>query len=447
MHRFDESAEALARAIVDYALKRVRMDPPPLDGTRSPEELAAAVGQTITANGIGGTEALRVFIDALAPATISIDHPRFLSFVPAAPTEASILFDLVVGASSIYGGSWLEGAGAAFAENQALRWLADLAGFPAGAGGVFVSGGTAANLSALVAARYAWRERTGSEARSVIAVSDAAHSSIASAARVMDASLLVVPTDERGRLTGDRLAATLDDAESASNVFAVVATAGTTNAGFVDDLAGVAEVAEARDLWMHVDGAYGLAALAAPSARHLSLGSSAPTRSASIRTSGCSRRSTARLSLPRPELARAAHTQHAAYLEVLQPKPDWNPSDYAFHLTRRARGLPFWFSLATHGTDAYGTAIESTLALTREVARMIDAHPLVELLEEPELSVVLFRRVGWEPADYSAWSERVLANGLTLTVPTTWRGETCLRFCFVNPRTTTDDVALVLDSL
>ncbi len=78
---------------------------------------------------------------------------------------------------------------------------------------------------------------------------------------------------------------------------------------------------------------------------------------------------------------------------------------------------------------------------------MIDAHPTVELLEEPELSVVLFRRVGWGPADYSAWSERVLENGLTLTVPTTWRGETCLRFCFVNPRTTTDDVALVLDSL
>ena len=448
MHRFDESAEALARAIVDYALKRVRMDPPPLDGTRSPEELAAAVGQTITADGIGGTEALRVFIDALAPATISIDHPRFLSFVPAAPTEASILFDLVVGASSIYGGSWLEGAGAAFAENQALRWLADLAGFPADAGGVFVSGGTAANLSALVAARYAWRERTGSEARSVIAVSDAAHSSIASTARVMDASLLVVPTDERGRLTGDRLAATLDDAESASNVFAVVATAGTTNAGFVDDLGGVAEVAEARQLWMHVDGAYGLAALAAPSARHLFAGvERADSFCVDPHKWLFAPFDCAALVYRRPEIARAAHTQHAAYLEVLQTKPDWNPSDYAFHLTRRARGLPFWFSLATHGTDAYGNAIESTLALTREVARMIEAHPLVELLEEPELSILLFRRVGWEPADYSAWSERVLANGLTLTVPTTWRGETCLRFCFVNPRTTTDDVALVLDSL
>ena len=97
-------------------------------------------GKTITAKGIGGLEALRIFGDVLAPACISVDHPRFLSFVPAAPTEASILFDLVVGASSIYAGSWMEGGGAVFAENEALRWIADLAGLPPEAGGVFVSG-------------------------------------------------------------------------------------------------------------------------------------------------------------------------------------------------------------------------------------------------------------------------------------------------------------------
>ena len=93
----------------------------------------------------------------LAPATISVDHPRYLSFIPGAPSEAAVLFDLVVGASSIYGGSWYEGAGAVFAENQALRWLADLAGLPPEAGGVFVQGGTNGNLSALVAARHARR--------------------------------------------------------------------------------------------------------------------------------------------------------------------------------------------------------------------------------------------------------------------------------------------------
>ena len=95
---------------------------------------AARRGRTARSRrtGIGGLEALRVFADVLAPACISVDHPRFLSFVPAAPTEAAILFDLVVGASSIYGGSWLEGGGAVYAENEALRWIADLAGLPAG---------------------------------------------------------------------------------------------------------------------------------------------------------------------------------------------------------------------------------------------------------------------------------------------------------------------------
>ena len=227
-----------------------------------------------------------------------------------------------------------------------------------------------------------------------------------------------------------------------------MATGGTTNGGFVDDLAGVADIAEARGLWFHVDGAYGLAALAVESARHLFVGvERADSFCVDPHKWLFAPFDCAALLYRDPELARAAHTQHAAYLDILHTTPDWNPSDYAFHLSRRARGLPFWFSLATHGTDAYADAIESTLTLTRDVARMIEAHPLVELLEEPELSVVLFRRVGWAPADYAAWSDRVLAEGLTLTVPTTWRGQTCLRFCFVNPRTTTDDVSLVLDSL
>ena len=111
MHRHDSSTEVLTQAVVRYAVERMRLDPPPLDKTRPASELRAMAGKTVTAKGIGGLEALRIFADVLGPASISIDHPRFLSFVPAAPTEAAILFDLVVGASSIYGGSWLEGGG------------------------------------------------------------------------------------------------------------------------------------------------------------------------------------------------------------------------------------------------------------------------------------------------------------------------------------------------
>ena len=134
MHRYDADTEALGQAVLDYARHRLRMDPVPLDGPRTPAELDEVAGATITAKGLGGAEALDLFTTELAPACISVDHPRFLSFIPAAPTEASMLFDLVCGASSIYGGSWLEGAGAVYAENQALRWIADLAGLPPEAG-------------------------------------------------------------------------------------------------------------------------------------------------------------------------------------------------------------------------------------------------------------------------------------------------------------------------
>ena len=158
MHEFDEEIDALAAKILEYSLVRLKKDPP-LDGPWTYDELYAEVGETITESGLGGEKALDLFKHALAQACISTDHLRYLAFIPSAPTESSNLFDLVVGASALYGGSWLEGAGAVFAENQALRWLSDLAGLPQTSGGVFVQGGTVGNLSALVAARHDARSK------------------------------------------------------------------------------------------------------------------------------------------------------------------------------------------------------------------------------------------------------------------------------------------------
>jgi glutamate/tyrosine decarboxylase-like PLP-dependent enzyme len=454
MHHRNSLTEDQTRAIVRYAIERTHLDPPPLDRPRSAGELRAAAGETISERGLGAEEALRIFADVLAPACISVDHPRFLSFVPAAPSEASVLFDLVVGASSIYGGSWLEGAGAVYAENQALRWLADLAGLPEKAGGVFVSGGTAGNLSALVAARARWREAASGQrarTRGIVVASADVHSSIAAAARVMDADVVSVPSDERGKMRGAALGATIDalPAEERARVFGIVASSGTTNTGAIDDLAGAAEVAAANETWLHVDGAYGGAALAAPSVRERFAGIERadsfivdPHKWLFAPFDCCA------LLYRDPHQARRAHTQHAEYLDVLHEGPEaWHPSDFAHHLSRRARGLPFWFSLAAHGTGAYRDAVETTLALTADATRAIDAAEHLELLFEPELSVVVLRRIGWSPVDYRRWSDRMLDEGLAFAVPTTWAGETVLRFCFVNPLTTLDDVQLVLDSL
>ena len=129
----------------------------------------------------------------------------------------------------------------------------------------------------------------------------------------------------------------------------------------------------------------------------------------------------------------------------MQEVGDWNPGDYGIHLTRRARGLPFWFMLATYGTDAVSRAVEHSIDLARETAREIERRPELTLLLEPELSVVVFRRNGWAMADYRAWSDRMLAAGTAFVLPTLHLGEPVLRLCFVNPRTTTDDVRLILD--
>jgi L-2,4-diaminobutyrate decarboxylase len=344
MHEFTPEVEALAAEILKYSLERLK-DDPPLDGPRSAEDLFNEVGNTITAKGLGGHDALAVFTNVLAKACISTDHPRNLAFIPSAPTEYANLFDLVVGASALYGGSWQEGAGAVFAENQAIQWLIDLAGLPATAGGVFVQGGTIGNLSALVVARAEARKKHTPAGRWVIACSQEAHSSIATAANVMDVDVLKIPVDSKGKLQGAAVAQAIDTLHSTTSnrVFAVVATSGTTNLGIIDDLNGIGKAAHDRDIWFHVDGAYGLAALCAPSVRKDFAGIEAadsfivdPHKWLFAPYDACA------LVYRNPDLAKQAHSQHASYLDTLKDD-QWSPSDYAINLTRRTRGLPFGF--------------------------------------------------------------------------------------------------------
>jgi glutamate/tyrosine decarboxylase-like PLP-dependent enzyme len=445
-HEYDDDTQELSEAIEAYVRQRIAK-PQPLDGPLPPDELDALAGRTITPEGIGGLEALRIWADLLAQATISADQPRYMAFVPTAPSKASVLFDLVISASSTYGGNWLEGAGAVWAENQALAWLVEVTGFPAGSGGVFVTGGTAGNLSALVAARHAALEQRGRPPRWQIACADTAHSSVASSARVIDAEVIAVPHHERGRLTGAALRAELALTDT-DGLFAVVASAGSTNAGMIDDLSGIADVCEERGLWMHVDGAYGGAALLAPALREAFAGVERadsfivdPHKWLFAPFDACA------LLYRDPAVARAAHRQHASYLDAMHTGDAWNPSDYAHHLTRRARGLPLWFSLATYGTDAYREAVETVLATTAAVAEEIRTRPELELLMDPELSVLLFRRAGWEPEDYERWWRTLLDEQVAFVQPTTWNGEKVARLCFINPTTTFEHVRPVLDAM
>jgi len=451
MHRITAETLELREAIIQYSRERLDYDPAPLDGPQSAEWLTSQAGQTITEAGLGGEAALQLFAEVLAPSTISVDHPNFLSFIPAAPTEAATTFDLAVSASSIYGGSWMEGAGAVFAENQVLGWLAAECGLPETAAGVFVQGGTNGNLSALVTAREWAKSQTpaGEKPRWAIIASHESHSSLKAAARVMDVELIAAEFSETGRFEATAAEAAIEAAQAQGlTPFVLVGTAGTTNFGIVDRLADLAEVAKRHRLWFHVDGAYGLAAVLSPKHRELFVGIEQadslivdPHKWLFAPFDACA------LVYRQPELAQRAHSQHGEYLQTLHDSGEFNPADYAFQLSRRPRGLPLWFSLATHGVGAYREAIALNIELAHQVATEIEARDYLMLVRQPELSVVVFERTGWDTARYERWSAELLRSGLAFVVPSSHRGRPNARFAIVNPRTELADLLQILETM
>jgi aromatic-L-amino-acid decarboxylase len=449
MHGIDQTTERMVRSVLAYAENRLRLDPVPLDqGTLTATQLAERLRTVIRPEGRGADEVLGVYASVIAPSIISADSPRFLGFIPAAPTKASLLFDMLVSCASIQGISWLEASGAIAAENTVLRLIADEAGLPSSSGGCFVSGGSAGNLSALAVARETAKERLGPAAggrRLRVAVGSEAHSSIVNTLKLLEMDPLLVPTPDH-RFTRETLEAALEGKSDLSDVAAVVCTSGTTNAGIVDDLAGVGALARERGWWFHVDGAYGGAGIFARSVKDRYAGLEQadsfildPHKWMFTPFDCCA------LLYREPALARATHTQDASYLDVIHTSEgEWNPTDYAYHLTRRARGLPLWFSLAVHGVEAYREAIEQAITLARQTANLIKSAGHLELIREPDLGVVLFRRDGWKAADYDSWAAGLHADQVAFIPPSKWKGETVGRFAFLHPHTSLDLVEEVL---
>jgi glutamate/tyrosine decarboxylase-like PLP-dependent enzyme len=455
MHSVDAVTEQMIRSVLAYAENRLRLDPVPLDrGSRDPAELDVALEGLLGDEPHNPDQVLGAYASVLAPAVISADSPRFLGFIPAAPTKASLLFDMLISCASIQGTSWLEAAGAIHAENLVLRLIADRAGLPASAGGCFVSGGSAANLSALVVAREAAKRKAAAGATGAtgrrwrVAVSADAHSSIVSTLRILEMDPLTVRTDDH-RLTGAAVSAAIEADGDPGSLAAIVATSGTTNAGIIDDQDGLAAIAREHDLWFHVDGAYGGAGLFAPSVRHKYQGiEHADSLVVDPHKWLFAPFDCAALLYRDPSVARSVHTQDASYLDVIHDKPaEWNPADYAYHLTRRARGLPLWFSLSVHGVAAYTGAIEAAIRLGQQTAAEIRSRAHLELIREPELGIVLFRRLGWAPEQYTQWADQLLRDQVAFIPPSAWEGQTVARFAFLHPHTSMDLVREILDGM
>jgi glutamate/tyrosine decarboxylase-like PLP-dependent enzyme len=448
MHEFDAE---LTDQVFEYMRERLSMPDVPLDFPGDPKVLAEALSGLIKPQGNSATDILKLYDDVISRAVVSGDSPRFMAFIPTAPTKAALLFDMIVSCASIQGISWLEAAGSISAENQVLRWMADVAGLPESAGGTFVSGGSAANLAALTVARDSGRQRLhgGKRLPVRIALSQQAHSSIGNSLGILDVEPLIVETSGYAMTKADLERALLAVDANDAPVVGVVATAGTTNAGIIDDLAGISEVARANDMWFHVDAAYGGAGLLAPSVRDQFAGiENADSITMDPHKWWFSPFDVAAILYRNPKLAASVHTQDASYLDVLHEDDSLiNPTDLAYHLTRRARGLPLWFSVAVNGTDAYRDAVEASITLTNEVAQYIRDHDNLELVIEPTLSVVLWRRKSWNAKDYRDLQDRLIQSQTAFVTPTSWQGETVGRFAFVHPGTTIEMVKEVFANI
>ena len=440
LHGADSQIGDLPQRAVQWINARLAHSPIGVIGDK--RSLDAQLAGSITDEGLGLDGAWQQFTDVLAPNNIGLDSERFLAFIPMSPSAAAVWMDAIVGAANFSAESWLEGAGAVAAENQVIDLLCDAAGMPPGSAGCFMSGGSIGNLSALAVAR------DRASGRRMVAVADTAHASVDNALHILGLEPLLVPTGPDCRLNGPELRAAIGDRR---DVGIVVAAGGSTNAGVVDDLDGCADVAQELGAWFHVDGAYGLAALLLPemASRFAGIGRADsfivdPHKWLFAPAGSCA------LVYRQPHLARAVHTQHGPYIDVLRTDDDaHNPCDLGYQLTRRASGLPIWFAFALHGVEAHRTAIRTGLTMASAMADALVACPATHLVMRPELGVVLFRRDGWGAAEWRTWARRLLDDGIAFVAPSTYRGEPIGRLVFMHPRTPPsiiDEIMLTLST-
>lgn len=387
----------------------------------------------------------------IGPWRAKAEHLRFFGFIPGPASPLSALGEFVTAMHNIHAGGWLQSSGASAIEVGLIDWLAARAGMPASTGGLFVSGGSMANLTALTVARD---QKLSPEERSLATayVSDQTHSSVAKSLQVigfLPRQIRRIPTDAAFRMDMVALADTIEqDREAGLKPFAVIASAGTTNTGSIDPLRAIREICDRHDLWMHVDGAYGASAVLSPALRPL-LDGIGEADSLSwdahkwlFQTYGCSMI----LVRNRDHLVRTFHTKPEYLRDAKVDSDQVNFWDMGVELTRPARALKLWFTLQVLGINAIVQAIEHGCRLAEWVEDELTRHPGWEVVSPAQLAIVDFRMapLGMPPeaADdlNRAISRRAVEDGFAVVLTTQLRGRTVLRICAIHPDATEWDM-------
>lgn len=435
-------------------LTQIRDEPAARRGSRA--VLEAALREPIPEHPSDPHDVIdRVMRDVL-PWTARVDHPRFFAFVPGPGNYVGFLADALASGFNVFAGTWLGASGPAMLEIVTVDWLRNLCGFPEGSGGLFVSGGSMANLTALAVAREA---KLGGRLDGVAYASDQTHSSVGRALRVLGIQreqLRLLASDDDFRLPVDALARAIAEDRAAGRLpFCVIANAGTTNTGAVDPLPELADLCAAEGLWLHADAAYGGGAVLTDRGRRALSGLE---RADSLALDphkwlfqpfeiGCVLVRDAGL------LTEVFHTRPEYMRDVHRAEEEVHFSDYGVQLSRSFRALKLWMSLQVFGLAAFRAAVERGIENAELAQRRLAESGLWRIVAPARLGTVAF---GWAPGGISdeqadavthGLAEASLADGWAFLSSTVLRGRPALRLCALNPRTTEADILGTIDRL
>lgn len=451
-----DAVRRLGNAAVEAIVRHLEtLNMGPVASLAGREEMEGRLRQPLPEEGCDPEVVLDTALrDVLAPG-LRIDHPRFLAYTPMPSNPVGAVADLLATGFGVFAGTWVASPGAAMVELVVLEWLREVCGLPPGTEGVLVSGGSEANLTALA---VALEERAGIERpRATVYLSDQAHSSVERALRIAGippAHVRVLRSDYRQRMVAADVAAAVASDHAAGRLpVCVIATAGSTGTGAVDPLPQLRRLCDAEGLWLHVDGAYGAAAMLSSQGRRR-LDGIALADSLTLDPHkwlfqplevGCL------LVADGEALERTFATAPAYLRDAAAGRDEVNFADRGIQLTRQFRALKLWMSLKVFGAAAFRTAIERGLALAEHAERVLARHPAFELVTPAQLGIVTFRAVvqGHSAAALDDLNARLpaltAADGFACISSTRVGEMTALRLCTINPRTTPDDVERTLD--
>jgi glutamate/tyrosine decarboxylase-like PLP-dependent enzyme len=438
--------------VVDRLVDHLATLPTQRVGTKAdPAVLMKAVSEPVPEQGMEFEAVLdQVERDVLAN-TMHVNHPRFFAYVPGPGNFIGAMADALISGYNVFAGTWISGSGPAAVELTVLEWLREMCGLPASAGGVFVSGGTMANLTALAVARHV--KVPGRLEDATVYFSDQAHSSLEKALRVIGLlaeSHRKLPSDSGFRLPIGELARRIEqDRAAGKHPFCVIASAGTTNTGAIDPLPELSALCREQNLWLHVDGAYGAAAVIAERGRELLAGLELAD-SLSLDPHkwlfqpyeiGCV------LVRDRDHL-RDTFRMLPEYLKDTQLHSDeFNFTDYGIQLSRNFRALKLWMSIKVFGLAAFRAAIERGFVLAEFAEACLRGMPGWEIVTPAQMGIVCFRYSALDDAAHLSLVQTLLEDGFALITSTILRGQTALRTCTINPRTTEADIQAALERL